>query len=202
MPSGRARTFSVTPRLAAGAAAHGRVRGARTGAWLALLLATVLWTASLIAAPYLAAHPDAAGLGVRAAAMVYVLAGAVCHQRPDRSFHAWGVQLPVCARCFGLYLTVPLGLLMGGVSAGWPWRRLRRRPLAARGDNSASHQGRLGARLPAALLLFSAVPTALTVAAEWSGLGQPTDVTRAAAAVPLSAAVGWVVAATIRGHLR
>ena len=29
--------------------------------------------------------------------------GAVCHQAPERSWQWFGVALPVCARCFGLY---------------------------------------------------------------------------------------------------
>jgi uncharacterized membrane protein len=48
-----------------------------------------------------------------------------CHQRPERSFFAWGMQLPVCARCFGIYLGMFLGTLAypraskGGMPPGW-----------------------------------------------------------------------------------
>ena len=38
-------------------------------------------------------------------------AGRVCHQRPERSFHVAGVQLPVCARCTGLYVSGAAGAL-------------------------------------------------------------------------------------------
>ena len=41
---------------------------------------------------------------------VYQAGSLVCHQRPERSFHLAGVQLPVCARCFGLYLSGAVGL--------------------------------------------------------------------------------------------
>ncbi len=34
----------------------------------------------------------------------------VCHQRPDRSFHWRGRPLPLCARCTGFYLALPIGL--------------------------------------------------------------------------------------------
>jgi len=38
---------------------------------------------------------------------VYAAGGVVCHQLPDRSFLLWGHQLPVCARCTGIYAAIP-----------------------------------------------------------------------------------------------
>jgi uncharacterized membrane protein len=35
---------------------------------------------------------------------------AVCHQIPDRTFHADGTPLPLCARCTGIYLGIVIGL--------------------------------------------------------------------------------------------
>jgi uncharacterized membrane protein len=35
---------------------------------------------------------------------------AVCHQAPDRTFHANGTPLPLCARCTGIYLGIIIGL--------------------------------------------------------------------------------------------
>ncbi len=37
---------------------------------------------------------------------------AVCHQLPDRSFHAAGEQLPLCARCSGTFLGALVGFAM------------------------------------------------------------------------------------------
>jgi uncharacterized membrane protein len=34
----------------------------------------------------------------------------VCHQLPEHSILVMGVQMPLCARCMGTYLAVPLGL--------------------------------------------------------------------------------------------
>ena len=34
---------------------------------------------------------------------LYLAFGAVCHQAPERCWQWFGVTLPVCARCFGLY---------------------------------------------------------------------------------------------------
>ncbi len=36
--------------------------------------------------------------------------GRICHQRPERSFFVNGSQLPICARCIGLYLGVLFGI--------------------------------------------------------------------------------------------
>ncbi len=35
---------------------------------------------------------------------------ALCHQIPERSFHIGDYQLPLCARCSGMYLGAVLGL--------------------------------------------------------------------------------------------
>lgn len=36
---------------------------------------------------------------------------AVCHQLPQRSFHMGGYQLPLCARCSGMYLAIGVSLM-------------------------------------------------------------------------------------------
>ena len=80
------------------------IGGAFTAVTLAWLLVIVL-TPALLAR---GAHGHAVTL---VSAGAYVMGGVVCHQRPDRSFHPGGVQMPVCARCFGLYLGGGLGVL-------------------------------------------------------------------------------------------
>lgn len=35
----------------------------------------------------------------------------VCHQRPERSFWAFGAPIAVCARCLGIYIGAAIGLL-------------------------------------------------------------------------------------------
>jgi uncharacterized membrane protein len=49
---------------------------------------------------------------------------AVCHRIEERSFHAGGYQLPLCARCSGMYMGAVLGLVFLSVtyrrSAGTP----------------------------------------------------------------------------------
>jgi hypothetical protein len=52
------------------------------------------------------------------------------------------------------------------------------------------------------LLAVTALPTAVTFTAEWLGLAQPSSLTRFLAALPLGAAVAWVVASAIREEIR
>jgi uncharacterized membrane protein len=134
-------------------------------------LATTLGTAALV-------WPVALGLALvdrldghpsLASSVAYVAASRVCHQRADRSFHSGGQQWPVCARCAGLYLAAPLGVLVA-VSV-----RVGRRSLLARG------------------VLLAALPTAVAWVAEAVvGLPVPAAV-RFAAAVPLGAAVTFAL---------
>jgi len=145
-----------------------------------LLLASTAWLILIIAAPVIASRAPARGWLFRAAALSYIGGAVVCHQRPERSFHIEGSQMPVCARCTGLYAAAPLGLL-AAIVAG-------RRPLRW--------------RAPRVLLLASAAPIALSVAAEAAGLWAPSNIARFITAVPAGFCVAWIAGAAARGYLR
>src|SRR4051812_34262892 len=93
------------------------------------------WVAVLVAAPFLPAP---------IAAAVYLAGSFICHQRPERSFHLVGVQLPVCARCLGLYAGAAIGALV------------------------ALRTGRV--RRPRPLVLLAVAPLVGSLVIEWSGL--------------------------------
>lgn len=76
-----------------------------------LILATVAWTASLFLAAYIAASPNSHSASYALALAVYSFGSFICHQRPERSFHVWTAQLPVCARCTGIYLGAAVAAL-------------------------------------------------------------------------------------------
>jgi len=86
-----------------------------------------------------------------------------------------GRPMPVCARCTGLYLSAalagPLALLF---ATGLSSRR---------------------ARVVAAI---AAVPTLLTWSLEFAGLAHPSNVGRAAAALPLGFVAAWLVVSTLQ----
>jgi uncharacterized membrane protein len=129
-----------------------------------LALTAVTWLALLIVAPV---------LPVPIAGFVYALGSRICHQRPERSFHLFAVQLPVCARCAGIYAGAAAGSLL-----------MLRAAVRER-------QFRFSPRI---LLLAGALPTLVTIALEWSGVWSGANDARAAAGVPLGLAVAFVVA--------
>jgi Predicted membrane protein (DUF2085) len=145
-----------------------------------LPVAAVLWAGLLLAAPSLS---SLSGGWAYLSASVYWLGALVCHQRPERSFHVWGGQLPVCARCTGLYLAAAAGVVFTWIRAGrhravafGVWRRR---------------------------LLVSAVPTAATLVVEWWWPATDSRVARAVAAIPLGLVAGALLTESMsfRGRL-
>lgn len=120
--------------------------------------------------------PAALGSDALAAAAAYLYAAAsrICHQLPDRSFAYSGLQLPVCARCFGLYLSSAVGATLVWFTAPKlvPWGRVA--------------------------LLVAAIPTGLTWALEFAGVAGFSNSTRALAALPLGGVAGWVIVQMLR----
>ena len=160
-----------------------------SASWAMLLAAVVGWAGLVLAAPVLG-RADAGGQpGSVLAAGAYVTGALVCHQRPERSFHLAGAQLPVCGRCTGFYLSAAAGVLIGVIVGGR--RTSRSRP-------------RTRAPAPVRLYLLAAVaPSALTFGMEWSGAWAVSNAARAAAAAPVGLVVGvlLVEAAGFRGRL-
>jgi hypothetical protein len=148
----------------------------------ALAVAASIWVAALVAAPYVVTHDAPGSRAFLAASSVYAVGAFLCHQQAPRSFHLWDVQLPVCARCAGLYAGAPAGLLLA----------LLLLPVPGGGGRRIA-PGRI--RDLRRLLIAAAVPTVLTFV-----IDVPNAV-RAASAVPLGFAVAWIAAQTARGVL-
>ena len=142
-------------------------------AWLAALvvLLAVAWVVLLIAAPLLPAA---------AAAVTYAFGSLICHQIPERSFHLGASQLPVCARCFGIYSGFALSATLSRLVLG-------------SGPNASNHWG----LTPRQILITGALPTLVTVLAEWAGVWRTSNVTRAIAGAALGVAVAFVVLAAL-----
>lgn len=134
--------------------------------------AAVTWALLLPVAAY------AAGTGSPGARLVavgvYGAGSAVCHQRPERSFVSWGAAWPVCARCTGIYAGAAIA------AAAWIGAARRRRAMSA---------ARARVWLVAAVL-----PSLVTLVAEWSTGQMPSHAIRAAAGLPMGAAVMLVIA--------
>ncbi len=141
----------------------------------ALTLAAAVWLSIIIISPWALAH----GTGRILAVSAYEIGARICHQRPERSFHVAGVQMPVCARCFGLYLSGALGL-----SLAWLQRR------------------RLSPMVTRVALSVAALPIVVTVALERIGTIAPSNVERMLTAVPLGVVAGLVIVGSLAGPAR
>lgn len=140
--------------------------------------AAVLWAVALPAAAYAAALDSGPARLLTLA--VYGLGGAICHQRDERSFHLFAEQLPVCARCTGLYAGAALAAL-------WYVSRPRLAPVSAPGLTTAARR----------LLAVAALPLAASVVYEWTTGDVPSNLARAATGIVLGAAVAHVILAAV-----
>jgi uncharacterized membrane protein len=140
-----------------------------------LVAAPVLWVAALFGSLVIASQASVGVPLYALSAAVYEVGSLVCHQLSNRSFHVWGAQMPVCARCTGLYV--------GAAAAALTTTRM---------DRGAQRQVWDRAR---ELLLVGATPTAITLIYEWLSGVTPGNWLRAAAGFPLGAIVMLIVAA-------
>jgi uncharacterized membrane protein len=137
----------------------------------AFIASALAWALLLPLAPFVAARPLAMPLGGVFVYAVYVAGSAICHQLPERSFHLWSQQMPVCARCTGIYV----GAAVAAIAA----RPHRRRSITARRWR--------------AILAAAAAPAVLSLLYEWTTGRMPSHWTRAATGVPLGAVVAALV---------
>lgn len=140
---------------------------------LLLALAAAVWLIALLVAPF---------LPTTLSAVAYGIGSFVCHQLPERSFHLAGVQLPVCARCTGIYAGAAIG--------AWVPSMLALRP-------SGAPPWTLAPRAVRWILGAAAAPVLLSVVVERAGISNVTNAARAMAGFPLGVGVAFVVAAAL-----
>jgi len=121
---------------------------------------------------------------------VYAFGSVVCHQLPERSFHLWGAQMPVCARCTGIYVGAALASLLSFVpsyvASGFSRTSSEWRSRMVRLKADATYLSRMA-------LFVAALPTIATLAYEWTTGATPTNTIRALAGFPFGAAVAVIV---------
>jgi uncharacterized membrane protein len=146
----------------------------------AFVVLSVTWMAFLPAAAFAASQPLGHASAWRAAFayLVYMAGSFICHQRPERSFALFGVPLPVCARCTGIYV----GAAMMGLAMTVRESRGR---LRVGGE-------------PRVLLAAAAVPTVATLVYEWTSGVMPSHSIRAATGSLLGAAVAFIICTQTR----
>ena len=155
----------------------------------AFIAAALSWAALLVAAPFLASRAHASALASALIVAVYGIGSLICHQLPERSYHLWAAQMPVCARCTGIYL----GAVLGAVGA----RSLQ--ALGVRAFQASESGGRSAENLPPGrprvLLLLAVTPSLATLAYEWTTGQMPSNAVRAGAGIPIGLVVAWLVVA-------
>ena len=122
-------------------------------------------------------------MGYPFALVVYAAGSLICHQRPERSFHLLGAQMPVCARCTGIYVSAAVTACVMLVRMS--------------GHKALKEIGRdlFPGSLARRVLLVSALPIAATLLYEWTTGQTPANWIRAISGAPLGAAVAWIMCA-------
>ena len=169
----------------------------------AFIAAALVWVLLLTLVPFIASRPYTSPAGTALIISVYAIGGAVCHQRPERSYHLWTAQMPVCARCAGIYFGAAL---MAVVAAAAPPRRRSPYDESRRAEPRSilpvvRHRSS-GTNRPRALLLVAALPALATLVYEWTTGDMPAHWIRTATGVPLGATVAWMVLSSMPHRTR
>ena len=150
----------------------------------AFIAASIIWMILLIAAPFVASRAHASTLGTLFVVSVYGVGSVVCHQLAERSYHLWTAQMPVCARCAGIYF--------GAAGSAIGAAIYRTTSLACRDGLNVAQGSSLATRARLGLAL-AVTPTALTLVYEWTTGQMPAHAIRALAGVPIGAVAAWLV---------
>jgi hypothetical protein len=156
--------------------------------------ASIAWAALLVAVPFAASQPHVSAMAAALIAGVYAVGSLVCHQLPERSYHLWTAQMPVCARCAGIYFGAVLGALASAIRTAKAVRHSRK---VAQGFSPANGlaQNVTPAWRPRIALAVAVAPTVVSLAYEWTTGVRPSHAIRAAAGAPIGLVVAWLVVA-------
>jgi uncharacterized membrane protein len=151
--------------------------------------ASVGWAAALPIATLVASRQPASSAVYLFGFAVYVVGSFVCHQRPERSFYLWAHQMPVCARCAGIYAGAALAVLVLPLAR----RLLDGRSLGEGGQPSLACS-------PKGVALVACAPAIATLVYEWTTSVMPSNGIRAATGVWLGAGIALLVLVTPGTH--
>jgi uncharacterized membrane protein len=168
----------------------------------AFVAAALAWAALLVAVPFIASRAHATSAGTVVVVAVYGIGSLVCHQLPARSWRLWTAQMPVCARCAGIYAGAAIAALLAVILRSperlalpvprirevFGSRRQAREPFRRAIDREPF--SRAAARV---LLSLAALPSLATLVYEWTTGVMPSNALRFAAGVPIGVAVAWLI---------
>ena len=166
----------------------------------AFIAASIIWMILLIVAPFVASRAHASTLGTLFVVSVYGVGSVVCHQLAERSYHLWTAQMPVCARCAGIYFGAAVSAICAAIYRTTEVVRhdglsvSRHDGLSvSRHDGLSVAQGFSLATRARLGLALAVTPTALTLVYEWTTGQMPAHAIRALAGVPIGAVAAWLV---------
>jgi len=139
--------------------------------------ASIVWASALPLATFAASRPQASSAVYLLTLVVYAIGSVICHQLPERSFSLWSRQMPVCARCTGIYVGAAVTVLFS--------------PVARRLQPSVR-------RSPKGVALLALLPAVATLVYEWTTGVAPSNWIRAASGLCLGAAIAALISAC--GH--
>jgi uncharacterized membrane protein len=151
----------------------------------AFIGAALAWTVLLVAVPFIASRSHATPLGTAIVIAVYAIGSFVCHQLPERSWRLWTAQMPVCARCAGIYGGAAFAALTAAARGFQP-------SVDVQVDGRRS-PARLALRRRRLAVVAAALPSVATLVYEWATGITPSNALRFAAGIPIGVVVAWLV---------
>ncbi len=143
----------------------------------AFVVTAIAWAIALPLAAWIASRPHTTPVLSAMTIAIYGIGGIVCHQLPERSFHLWAAQLPVCARCTGIYAGAAVCALAP----------------VARAFQASEGRSAESLALRRAVLVAAAMPSLATLIYEWTTGDVPSNWIRFAAGLPLGVVVSALV---------
>jgi uncharacterized membrane protein len=167
----------------------------------AFIGAAATWPLLIVAATFAAGRPHASPLGSALIVGVYAIGSAICHQLPERSFHLWGAQMPVCARCAGIYVGAAVAALAAPLRAPGTAEAGRHTSASLVQGVPTALPGFIPATTARRLLALAVLPSLITLVYEWSTGIAPAHMIRAAAGIPIGVVVAWLVVAATHNQV-
>jgi Predicted membrane protein (DUF2085) len=159
--------------------------------------ASVTWFVALPLATFASSRPYPPTPVYLLSFVTYLVGSLLCHQRPERSFFLWGSQMPVCARCLGIYAGAAIAAI------ALPFARLKPSRLRSPAKRASFGEARRSAggalRSARMILIVSIVPAAATLLYEWTTGDMPANWIRALSGLPIGVVVAWIVRSAAPG---
>ncbi|MCQ6253820.1 DUF2085 domain-containing protein [Methanocaldococcus sp.] len=80
--------------------------------YILIAISFIIFYIGIFLAPYTAYLGEHSDIFRLISIYIYTIYSPICHQLPQRSFFIFGDKMAVCARCFGIYTGILLGIFI------------------------------------------------------------------------------------------